>query len=113
MVRVEYATMVLLSDATWERVKRLFPAEKWVVVEQLLTEECADNLPRCQDSTPERLERIRFAVLKLSHGSMDRLRHAIVLAKRDWRDILMGAGFGHDIHAHEQWWPEESGPGAE
>ena len=113
-MRVEYATMVLLSEATRERVKRLFPAEKIVAVELLLAEECADNLPEWQrkSPTPEKLERIRFAVLKLSDGSMDRLRQAIALAKLDFRDVLMGAGFG-DVHAHETWWPEDSGSGAE
>ena len=38
---------------------------------------------------------------------MAELQKAIELAKTDWRDLLMSAGFGEDIHAHERWFPDE------
>jgi hypothetical protein len=52
------------------------------------------------------MERIRFAALKLSEGDMGRLRAAIDLAKLDWRDLLMNAGFGWSVHVHEKWFPK-------
>lgn len=51
------------------------------------------------------LERVRFAALKLSTGSLAGLRRAVELAKLDARDLLMAAGFGHDVRAHEAWFP--------
>ena len=48
-------------------------------------------------------ERVQAAVLKLSGGSIDKLVKATDLAKADWRDVLMAAGFGEDPKAHEEW----------
>jgi len=72
-----------------------------------LTEECGRNLPFCENSTPQSLERIRFAALKLSAGDLMGLLEAIELAKADWRDLLMAAGFGEDVRAHEFWIPNQ------
>ena len=72
----------------------------------LLVEDCADNLPSWRDGTLDGLERIRFAVLKLSEGNLQKLLEAIYLAKVDWRDALVSAGFGDDTRAHEAWWPD-------
>ena len=44
-----------------------------------------------------------FAVLKLATEGDTGLDTAIELAKTDWRDLLMSAGFGEDINAHEKW----------
>ena len=95
--------MVSLSPATTEKVHRLFPGTDWAVVVQLLETECSDTLPGNRGSRdPQRFERIQFAVLKLSEGSLPRLKHVIDLAKKDWRDVLMGAGFG-SVDAHTHW----------
>jgi hypothetical protein len=51
------------------------------------------------------MERIRFSVLKLSNGDMKKLVDAIELAKVDWRDLFMAAGFGEDPQAHKKWQP--------
>jgi hypothetical protein len=72
------------------------------LVSALLIDACGTNLTEY----PELLERIRFAVLKLSQGDLNALERAIDLAKRDWRDALLGAGFGEDIKVHESWWPD-------
>jgi len=74
-------------------------------VETLLREECAENLPLMKGTDPVALERVRFAVLKLSGGSVDELRKWIDQAKVDWRDVLMAAGFGHSVNAHRDWSP--------
>jgi hypothetical protein len=54
---------------------------------------------------PSGFDRIRFAVLKLSAGDLVRLGQEIDGAHVDWRDTLMAAGFGQDIHAHLRWNP--------
>jgi hypothetical protein len=50
-------------------------------VSTLLIEECGDTLPLSSLSNPASLERIRFAVLKVSGGHLNRLRQAIDLAR--------------------------------
>lgn len=61
--------------------------------------------PFCEKSDEFQLERVRFAVLKLSGGDLEKLRKAVKLAQTDWRDVLMAAGFGHDVNAHKSWSP--------
>jgi len=95
--------MVKLSEATSSIVEILFPPDQHAEAARLLEEECGDNLPFCENSDAHSLERIRFAVLKTSDGEINRLRDAIKLAQIDWRDALMGAGFGHSVTAHNQW----------
>jgi hypothetical protein len=97
--------MIELSEKTAELVWRLFEKPDWPEATALLQNECSDNLPlvRQWNPTPASLERLRFAVLKLSGGKLDKLRKALDLGKRDWRDLLMAAGFGHDLEAHKHW----------
>jgi hypothetical protein len=90
-----------LTTGTRQRITILFPNDI-ELVSSLLTDECGRNLTEYS----ELLERIRFAVLKLSHGDLKALQQAIDLAKLDWRDALVAAGFGDDIRAHESWWPD-------
>lgn len=88
-----------LTDATLDRIVRVFSLEDRDLVSTLLIEECGDNLPLSKAANPDSIERIRFAVLKLSGGDLNALRRAIDLAKVDWRDVLVAAGFGSDITA--------------
>jgi hypothetical protein len=53
------------------------------------------------------LERFRFAALKLSAGSIDKLKEAIALAKADWRDLLVSAKFW-TADSHKSWFPDRS-----
>src|ERR1700681_4419109 len=94
---------VPLSQETKRRVELLYHGEDAVFAADLLMNECGSNLPFCENEGPLELERLRFAALKLSKGNLDRLLEAIELAKRDWRDLLMAAGFGEDVNAHERW----------
>ncbi len=91
-----------MTTGTEQRVTILFGPNDIELVSSLLTDECGPNLTEY----PELLERIRFAVLKLSRGDLNALQRAIDLAKLDWRDVLVCAGFGDDIKAHESWWPD-------
>ena len=72
----------------------------------MIAERCGADLPSTHmGPDPAGFDRIRFAVLKLSHGDLERLRREIDGVHIDWRDTLMAAGFGEDIHAHLQWNP--------
>jgi hypothetical protein len=95
--------MVVLSEATWEKVRELFPPEQHEAVARILETECGNNVPFSEKETSYGLERLRFAALKLSKGNMENLCSAVNLAKRDWRDLLVAAGFAHSIDAHKRW----------
>lgn len=73
-------------------VARLYPQADVKEVVRLLTEQCADNLPNCQDSDEYGLEDLRFAVLKLSGGNLAKLRDVVRMANEDWRDVIWEAG---------------------
>ena len=97
---------VLLSSKTEQRLLAIFPdprdrdQARW-----LLEHECAEDLPLWNNATATGLERIRFAVLKLSGSSLDSLIDAVSLAQIDWRDALVAAGFADDVNAHLAWHP--------
>ena len=97
--------MVPLSPETEARLEILFGPKRRDAARELLETECADNLPSHQSSDMFTLERVRFAVLKLSSGNLEDLRREVEAAKLDWRDTLMAAGFGGDVKAHELWRP--------
>ena len=99
---------VLLSAETTRRVRIMFRGHERDEAERLLVQECADNLPFVEADDATGIERLRYAALKVSNGSLSRLRGAIDLAKVDWRDLLMEAGFGEDETAHLSWLPSDS-----
>src|SRR5689334_19796825 len=96
---------VELSEGTQTRVERLFAASDQTTVVDILVHQCGNNLPFAEAGTPTSLERIRFAVLKLSEGDLTKLLSAVHRAQIDWRDVLVWAGFGNDTRAHLGWWP--------
>ena len=94
--------MTPLSSLTQRLVQKIFP-NNIEEVSRILEEECGQNLPFLEKATPETLQRFRFAALKLGAGDMEKFLRAIQIAKQDWRDLLVGAGFGSDLEAHETW----------
>ena len=92
-----------LTAGTLRRLSLVFDAAVLSEATALL-EGCGRDLPFMQDATEEGLERIRLAVLKLSGGDLARLRDAIALARTDWRDVLVAAGFDQ-LNAHLRWLP--------
>ena len=92
-----------LSPDTSRRLERVFPLQLRADAALLLARECGWNLPFCENGTPTSLERIRFAALKLSNGTIGGLRDAIQLGQKDWRDLLVAAGFADDVNAHVRW----------
>ena len=96
---------VSLTDGTLKRLEMLFSPADRELVSALLIEDCGAGLPFLEKADPIGLERVRFAVLKLSGGNFDAFQRALDLAKVDWRDVLVAAGFGSDLQAHKAWWP--------
>jgi len=94
-----------LSSETLVRVNLLFVEQDRDEASRLLVTECGNNLPLLKDCDEYRLERFRFAALKLSNGKIPELKTAIELAKLDWRDLLVAADFADDVEAHRHWLP--------
>lgn len=97
------ASRAALSPETMKRVARLFAPDEVDAVARLLVEQCGNNLPFLDKLDATGLERYRFAALKLSEGRLDKLQAAVELARIDWRDLLVNAGFADDVHAHARW----------
>ena len=104
-------TSVPLSRATADLLETLFSKVDRSDAQRLLVERCGSNLPGFADADPQSLERIRFAALKLSRGDLAALASAVDLANTDWRDLLVSAGFAHDVNAHKSWIPERRNNG--
>lgn len=92
-----------LTERTVRLVERLFDAADAARAQRLLLEECGTNLPFCDGQDAVGLERVRFAVLMLSAGDLDKLREVVEHAKQDWRDVLVWAGFGYSLTEHDRW----------
>ena len=98
--------MIALTPGTLSRIRALFAEHDREAVAQALVERCGDNLPLVHTGFVSLTERIRFAVLKLSDGDLGQLERYLYAASRDWRDVLLAAGFGVDVGAHLRWHPE-------
>ena len=94
-----------LSSFTRARLSLVFKERDRAEAFRVLAEECGRNLPFCENVTPEGLERLHFAALKISGGTLQGLRQAVDLAQSDWRDLLLAAGFGFSTTAHLDWTP--------
>lgn len=97
--------MIELSSRSLEVIEVLFSSSDAVLAKELLTYQCGDNVPGCEDHTPKQMDRIRLSALKVSGGVYAELKKAVELACTDWRDILMSADFGYDTEAHLKWVP--------
>lgn len=95
--------MIKLIDKTFQIINKLFSEADRQEAIKLLEYECADNLPLLSQKTIlDGNERIRFAVIKLADGDLDKLHYEVGVAKQDWRDVLIFSDFG-DMYTHEVW----------
>lgn len=101
--------MSVLSRRTDQLTRRMFPREAVGHVRARLQIECGTEALGCDGSTPEQMERIHFAVIRLGAADVDALDRAIRLAQTDWRDLLMEADFGHSLTAHDEWYGRTMG----
>jgi len=97
-----------LSSETERRVILLFAPAHQEHARKILLEEWGNNLPLLKNLDAAAMDRFRFAALKLSCGNLDRLRDAVRLAKIDWRDLLVAAGFAEHVDAHASWLPDRT-----
>lgn len=91
-----------LTPAARDRAARLFSGTELELVVTELETECGAGL--CPGWSAEQLDRVHFAVLKLSSGSLELFDQAVGLAKTDVRDLFLAAGF-EQPGAHVRWRP--------
>jgi hypothetical protein len=96
-----------LSDRTRNLISKRFSKTDGTIISDMLYRAVSANIPFCDDSSPEDMERIRFAILKMTLNSPLNLAVGIYLAQSDWRDLLMSAGFGDDAAQHMTWYNEQ------
>jgi len=96
---------VALTRLVEDRIDAVFDEPIRDSAKDLLREQCGMGLPLMHTAVPERFDRIRLAVIKLSNGTIEGLEQGIREAHKDWRDVLVGAGFGYDEMAHLNWDP--------
>jgi hypothetical protein len=104
-------TGVPLSSQSRQRLERVFPPATRTEAERLLVDECGLNLPGAQKWNSVEVDRIRFAAMKTSGGTLEGLKEAIGLAKRDYRDLLVSADFGYTVSSYLQWMPDDDSAG--
>jgi hypothetical protein len=90
-----------LDTETERKLARVFGPEDQVEVRGILETECGENIPGWSSAN---LIRLRQGALKVSGGNVHKLRQLVDLAKIDFRDALMWAGFG-DVDSHIRWEP--------
>jgi hypothetical protein len=91
-----------MSPELARKIAELFPANAEAVTAMLL-DRCGAALPMIAKQGENGIERVRCSVLKLSEGDMAKLEHVIDRANRDWRDVMVWAGFGGSAVAHRAW----------
>jgi hypothetical protein len=66
---------VTLTETVSPKLRSLFPAAQHADAIRLLEKGCGRNLPFYEDADPQKLERVRLAVVKLSGGNLAELRN--------------------------------------
>ena len=97
---------VAVTSLVEERINAIFDETLRDAAVQLIRTQCGMGLPLMHTAVPGDYDRIRLSVIKLSGGTIEGLEHGIREAQIDWRDVLLGAGFGYDIEAHLHWNPK-------
>lgn len=94
-----------LGSHVARRVEELF-AEQDVAEALRMLAACSDERGLAAELVRQGSDRIFCAMIRVSGGDLERLReHAIPLARRDFRDLLVAAGFADDVRAHASWTP--------
>ena len=80
-----------LTQAVIAAVEKQFTLQLHPGVQECLRRSCGRTLPLLREATPEQLDRVRLAAIKLSRGDFEDLRLIIARAHEDWRDIVHAA----------------------
>jgi hypothetical protein len=94
-----------IEDSTSLRIDAMFQEDDRHLVREMIVESINWRMPGWRHSTLLDIERIRFAVLKLADGDVNKLGEVIELAKLDFRDVLLAANFPTP-HSHQKWMPK-------
>jgi len=97
-----------LSESTKKLVHVLYESREALEMCDILENECGTEALSSEGWSPSQMERIRFSVLKLVKENRMEIDSAVELAQKDWRDLLMSAGFSADTTAHEKWGNEQA-----
>ena len=97
-----------LSKQARIRLERIFPPESRAEAERQLIERCSSHLPDDSDRVLSHVDRMRFAAMKTSGGTFRYLEAAVELGNRDFRDLLVSAGFGFSAPSSLLWMPDET-----
>jgi hypothetical protein len=82
---------VALTALVNAKIDQTFSPQDRDIAKELLINECGRNLPFKAEATPQSLEQIRLAVVKLANGNLDDLRRHVQTVKSDWRDVIVAA----------------------
>lgn len=101
--------MNLITERIRRIAERCYPSDTEWVIDQLQAycEYLSDF--SVDQRKAESYDRICCAVLKIGNGSKDGFAEAIALGRRDYRDVLMNAGFGNSVTVHNEWAKEVLG----
>jgi len=95
-----------LSRRTAALLAKLFSESEARRIHHRLLHEASENIPFHADGTPEKMERIRFSIIALITEDPKKEDYAFHLAKVDWRDLFVAAGFAHSATEHERWFEQ-------
>lgn len=84
-------------------VEKNFAPEFYIEAERILAEGAWAETQSGTSVNLRSWERIQHAAIKWSGGSLDKLRCAVDLAHKDWRDLLVFADFGESVEADKEW----------
>lgn len=87
----------------------LFEEPDRTALTKRLETEAAENIPFHEKSKPSDMDRIRFSILKLISENRDSEDSVFEVARIDWRDLYMAAGFGFDASEHDKWYKALTG----
>lgn len=88
------------------------PPDRAASLARLLSDECSVTLPGVRPEWTELIERIQAGVLRTTRWDPRLIEPRLRLARTDWRDLLMVAGFGESTTAHLPWLEEAMRTGA-
>lgn len=92
-----------LSRRTDLLIRHLFAPACVDAVRARIRGDCGTEALGFPGATPEQMERVHFAVIRLGAADEAALTRAIELARIDYRDLLMNADFGFSLVAHDEW----------
>ncbi len=94
--------MIELSRDTLRLINAVIPEDERERIMRRLLDEVSENIPFCENSNPEGMERIRFSVIRLIADEKMPEDGVFELAGIDWRDLFLAAEHG-EPHDHQAW----------